>query len=53
MKPSTLARYKRIRAERNRLLGTMPVMKIYEHLAKMFDLSVERIRKILQKKHPP
>ena len=53
MKPSTIARYRRIRAERNRLLGRMPVMKMYARLAETFELSVEQIRKILAKKHPP
>lgn len=51
MKPTTERRYKRIRDAAARLYGTMPVMKIYLRLADDFDLSDERIRKILGKKH--
>ena len=53
MKASTIKRYKRIRLMFNELLGTMPVMHIYARLAEQFDLSEERIRKILAKKGPP
>ena len=53
MKPSTQKRYRVIRQAFNGLLGTMPVMHIYARLADQFDLSEERIRKILAKKPPP
>ena len=54
MRPTTEKRYRRIRKAFNELAGTMPVMRIYARLAEQFDLSEERIRKILSKKmHPP
>ena len=50
MRTTTNKRYRRIRAAAAQLYGTMPVMKIYLRLAEQFDLSDERIRKILAKK---
>ena len=48
MRPTTERRYRRIRKAFNELAGTMPVMRIYARLAEQFDLSEERIRKILR-----
>ena len=53
MKPTTKQRYKRIREAAGELYGTMPVMRIYARLGERFELSEERIRKILAKKSPP
>ena len=53
MKRTTMQRYKRIRQAANELYGTMPAMLIYARLAEQFELSEERIRKILAKKSPP
>lgn len=52
MKATTLRRYRRIREAAARLYGTMPVMHIYARLAEDFELSEERVRKILAKKPP-
>jgi len=52
MKPTTIKRYRRIREAFNNL-PPMPAMLAYARLAEQFDLSEERIRKILQKKSPP
>ncbi len=51
MKPTTRARYKRIRQAATFLYGTMPVMELYTRLAIDFECSEESIRKILAKKH--
>ena len=53
MRPTTEKRYKRIRQAAGLLYGTMPVMHMYARLAQDFDLSEERIRKILAPKHSP
>ena len=56
MRATTKRRYARIRQAAGELYGTMPVMKIYLELGERFDLSDERIRKILakrQKNAPP
>ncbi len=50
MRPTTLKRHNLIRQEANKLLGTMPAMRLYIQLAEQFGLSDERIRKILAKK---
>ena len=50
MRPTTIQRHQRIRQEANKLLGTMPAMRLYIQLAEQFGLSDERIRKILAKK---
>ena len=53
MKPTTRKRYERIRQAAAHMYGTMPVMHLYAALAHDFDLSEERIRKILAKNAPP
>ena len=53
MKASTKRRYQRIREAFNARLGTMPVMRLYAQIGEDFDLSEERIRKILARKKPP
>jgi len=56
MKQTTQRRYNRIRQAAAQLYGTMPAMRIYTELAERFDLSDERIRKILarnSKNAPP
>lgn len=54
MRPTTQKRHRRIREAYKKIVGTMPAMHIYAHLAEEFDLSEERIRKILaRKKSPP
>ena len=53
MRTTTQKRYQRIRQAAADLYGTMPVMHIYARLAEQFDLSEERIRKIIRKKSPP
>ena len=53
MKTTTQRRYLRIRKAFNELAGTMPAMRIYARLAEQFELSEERIRKILAKKMRP
>ena len=53
MRPTTIKRYKHIREAFNARIGTMPVMRLYACLAEQFDLSEERIRKILAKKMRP
>ena len=52
-KPTTRKRYERIRQAAAHMYGTMPVMHLYAALAHDFDLSEERIRKILAKNAPP
>ena len=49
MRTTTIQRHRRIRNEATRLLGTMPAMHIYAHLAEKFGYSEERIRKIIAK----
>ena len=53
MRPTTAKRYSRIRKAFGELAGTMPAMHIYARLAEQFDLSEERVRKILAKKMRP
>ena len=53
MKETTRKRYYRIKKAAGELYGKMPVMRIYARLAEQFELSEERIRKILAKKSPP
>ena len=53
MKPTTRKRYERIRQAAAHMYGTMLVMHLYAALAHDFDLSEERIRKILAKNAPP
>jgi len=53
MKPTTRKRYERIRQAAAHMYGKMPVMHLYAALAHDFDLSEERIRKILAKNAPP
>jgi len=55
MKRTTLLRYERIRQAAAHMYGKMPVMQLYACLAADFELSEERIRKILSKsaKKPP
>ena len=50
MRQTTKKRYERIRQAAGELYGKMPVMRIYTELADQFDMSDERIRKILAKK---
>lgn len=52
MKELTKKRYRKIR-EAYHSLPVMPAMQAYAQLADQFDLSEERIRKILAKNHPP
>jgi len=56
MRETTRKRYERIRQAAAHMYGQMPVMQLYACLASDFDLSEERIRKILaknQKNAPP
>jgi len=53
MRPTTIKRHAQIRKAFLKLIGTMPVMKIYVQLGEQFGMSDEWIRKILAKKHPP
>ena len=53
MKPTTIQRHRLIRREFNKLVGTMPVMRLYLVLGEKFGLSDETVRQILKKKHPP
>ena len=50
MKETTKKRYERIRQAAAHMYGTMPVMQLYACLAADFELSEERVRKILSKK---
>ena len=50
MKETTKNRYERIRQAAAHMYGTMPVMQLYACLAADFELSEERVRKILSKK---
>jgi hypothetical protein len=50
MKEMTLKRHALIRCAFKKMLGTMPVMRIYLELSEQFGLSDETIRKILGKK---
>ena len=52
MKKSTKLRHRLIRNAFNELAGTLPLMKIYERLARKFDLNEDYIRQILHKKPP-
>ena len=52
MRPTTIKRYRLIRRAAGELYGTMPVMRIYAHLAEQFGYTDEAIRKILAKKPP-
>jgi len=47
MRETTRKRHERIRQAAAHMYGTMPVMQLYACLASDFDLSEERIRKIL------
>ena len=53
MKEMTIKRHALIRRAFKKMLGTMPVMRIYLKLSEQFGLSDERIRKILGKKSSP
>ena len=53
MRPTTIKRHAQIRKAFLKLIGTMPVMKIYVQLGEQFNLSDETIRRILRKKRPP
>ncbi|MBQ6978943.1 MAG: hypothetical protein IJQ18_09960 [Paludibacteraceae bacterium] len=50
MKETTKLRYERIRQAAAHMYGKMPVMQLYACLASDFELSEERIRKILARK---
>jgi len=50
MKPTTIKRHNLVRQEANKLLGTMPVMRMYVQLGEQFGLSDSTIRLILAKK---
>jgi len=53
MKPTTIQRHRLIRREFNKLIGTMPVMRLYVVLGERFGLSDETVRQILSRKNKP
>ena len=55
MKAMTKAYYEQIHRRACELMGSMPTMELYAKLGLEFDLSEERIRKILPifRKKPP
>ena len=48
MRETTKKRYKRIYARYKELLGTDTVMNVYYRLADEFDMSLDRIRQIIE-----
>ena len=50
MRQTTIKRHSLVRKEANKLLGTMPVMRMYVQLGEQFGLSDSTIRLILAQK---